>query len=166
MKIGNPPSSSQISPEQLAITGDLIYRRNDASNAPPLDAYRNKLINGDFEIHQRGGDATATNQFGADRWKMILPASATGSLSRQTLSDSDANLIPTRPIYCMRFNVTAHGASNSYFEQRIENVRTLQTKKATLSFWYRTNGLTIVAARIFSTFRIWWISKRTSTSRV
>ncbi len=123
-------------------------------------AERNRLINGQFLIWQRTTSFPAPpsgdNFLGiaADRWRWQV-ASNGGTLSgsgmtRQTFLPGQAD-VPNNPTYFMRWELidiafagppfpsvggpTDNRASN--LVQRIESVRTLSGKTATLSFWMR-----------------------------
>ncbi len=63
-------------------------------NSGPLAGFRNRLINGDFQINQRafGGGALAAGAYGFDRWKAGA-GGATVSLSGKTLTLSAGSII-------------------------------------------------------------------------
>jgi hypothetical protein len=112
------------------------------SEIGPL-AFRNKIINGNFDIWQRGTSIASNhlgnNIYSADRW-IIRGEGSTGTVTRQefTLGQTD---VPNNPTYYSRIVVTSVvGVSNSLqLRQRIEDIRTLAGKTATLTFWAKSN---------------------------
>lgn len=98
---------------------------------------KNYLINGNFDIWQRGTSFTASGVYTADRWKQNHNTGA-ATYSRQNLTPGD---IPGGPRYYMNVNVTSAAASTSnVIRQRIEGVRTLAGQQATLSFYAKANA--------------------------
>jgi len=100
---------------------------------------RNKFINGNFDVWQRGTSFTATG-YTADRWKLNVSGSSS-TLTQQefTLGQTD---VPNNPKYYLRLvNTTNSGAGDFvYFEQRIEDVRTFQGETVTVSFWAKADA--------------------------
>ena len=92
---------------------------------------RNKLINGNFEVHQRGTASVTTSDFFADRWRSVL-SGATATASRQafTLGQTD---VPNANYYG-RLDVSV-GNDNARIEYRVEDVKTLAGQTVTLSFY-------------------------------
>ena len=109
-------------------------------NGGPLGGFRNKIINGDFDIWQRGTGTSATGSRydSADRW-LIGAGSSTGSLSRQahTLGQTD---VPGNPRYFARLAITATGSAFTRISQSVEDVRTLAGKLITVTFWAKYNA--------------------------
>lgn len=102
-----------------------------------LAGFRNKLINGNFDIWQRGtGPFTALGGlYTADRWRVGGGGSgAAGSVTRGAYSPSDTDMR-----YALGIQQTG-GSSSIYAFQRIEDVRTLAGKRATLTVWARNDG--------------------------
>jgi hypothetical protein len=108
----------------------------------PFVAGKNKIINGDFGIWQRGTSITATFGgdyfFGADRWMMFSPASNTSTFSRQTFTPGTAPVAGYEGAYFARFNCT--NSFGTYFQQYIEDVRTFAGQTVTLSFWAKAGS--------------------------
>lgn len=76
----------------------LIVDRESGEAAFPLSpalSGRNLLINGDFQINQRGfsGGALAAGSYGFDRWKASAAGVATQSLSGRTLTLTSGTLV-------------------------------------------------------------------------
>lgn len=86
-----------------------------AANAGQLSGFRNKLINGAFQVWQRGTSfASAAKFYGPDRWAVITSAVAGRTVSRQT-GFSGAQ-------YCCRVARDSANALTTYFgiSQQIE----------------------------------------------
>ena len=109
-------------------------------------ANRNKIINGDMRIAQRGsGAATIDNTFPVDRWKQAFTTAGAVSFQRQTSS------VPTGFNYAIKGTVTT--ADNSIgsgdfwvVSQLIEGYHTADllfgtanAKSVTLGFWVRAS---------------------------
>jgi hypothetical protein len=94
-------------------------------------AGKNKLINGDFNIWQRGTTA-AINSYGADRW---VSGGGYGTQSRQDLAIGAITGYEA-PYFC-QVVTAANSAAGDYgiFEQRIEDVRSLAGQAITISFY-------------------------------
>ena len=94
----------------------------------------NLLINGQFDIWQRGTTSSSTNSSGylsADRWRFEA-SGATYTTSRQAFAPGQTD-VPSNPKYYLRFNVTTAN-DNTGITQRIEDVDSVQGEH-TLSFW-------------------------------
>jgi len=115
-------------------------------------AFRNKIINGNFDIWQRGTTQSVTGYGSADRWESFVAGSTTVQ-SRQsfTLGQTD---VPNEPRYFVRRVVTSvAGASNaSFLQQYIEGVRTFAGKTITVSFWAKADS----NKKIAIDFRQWF----------
>jgi hypothetical protein len=103
---------------------------------------KNALINGNFDLWQRGTTITTTSggAYLADRWRHeIFGAGGAITVSRQafTLGQSD---VPGEPRYYYRANQTAAPATSSRpLEQRIEGVRSFAGQKITASFYAKAD---------------------------
>lgn len=109
-------------------------------NGGQIAGMRNKIINGAFDIWQRGlSSAAAGGTFTADRWRQTGTTSGTVLFQRtQTIVDLSPLGFMSRP-YCMRWVQTSGGAGN-LLEQRIEDSRTLAGQVVTLSLIARLNS--------------------------
>jgi hypothetical protein len=130
---------------------DVIF--DDATvnslNGGPISGTRNRIINGNFDIWQRGTStgswvAPITNYYWADRW--VANSSGTGgagSLSQQAFTPGQTN-VPGEPTFFQSWQITSAAsgqtAGNCWIEQRIEDVLTLAGQTATLSFYAKGTG--------------------------
>jgi len=110
---------------------------------------RNRIINGNFDIWQRG-TATGTwvapisNYYFPDRW--VFNSTGTGgngAVSQQAFTAGQTD-VPGEPTFFMRWQITSAASGqttgNCYVEQRIEDVRTLAGQTATISFYAKGTG--------------------------
>lgn len=119
--------------------------------AEVLAGFRNKVINGDFDIWQRGATITS-GVYCADRWRYTTGTPSGFSVSRQSFSVG-ATEVPGNPRYYARMQLTqaATGGRPGFF-QRIEGVRTLAGKKATLTAYVRLSVSANVSAYLNQNF--------------
>lgn len=100
---------------------------------------RNLIINGDFQVSQRGDYSSATaitNQaYHLDRWKMGL------SISTATIQRQEVVLPNNVKTYSAKVVATNNTLGNGYiaFRQIIEDFRLLSKQTVTVSAWVRTN---------------------------
>jgi len=122
----------------------------DASNAPLV--FRNKIINGGFDIWQRGTSQTSSGYGSDDRWGNTNVGS-TKTASQQTFTVGQTD-VPNNPRYWARTVVTTSaGASNYCLKyQCIENVATLSGQTATLSFWAKADAAKNIAVEFAQNF--------------
>lgn len=111
-----------------------------AISQPGSFMFRNKIINGNFDIWQRGTSQTTSSYGSADRWYMQHSGS-TKTASRQAF-DLGQTEVPNNPKYFMRHVVTSVAGASNYVmpHHRIESVETLSGKTATLSFWAKADA--------------------------
>jgi len=101
--------------------------------------FRNRIINGDFRIWQRGTSQTTSGYGSDDRWSNgNVGSTKTHSRQAFTLGQTD---VPGEPQFFSRTVVASVvGANNVVAKQhRIENVRTLAGQTATVSFWAKAD---------------------------
>jgi hypothetical protein len=109
----------------------LRYQANFAAG-------KNKIINGDFNVWQRGTSITPSAGavvYTADRFFVVLPSGST--VSRQTFTPGTAPVAGYEGQFYMNTVITAN-AQNYESGQRIENARTFAGQTVTFSFWARS----------------------------
>ena len=134
-------------------TGDVLTatNMNDLSGTVNLlesaqyAAGKNKIINGDFGIWQRGTSFTATG-YTADRW--YFSRNNTTTLSQQTFTPGTAPVSGYEGTYFMRLARTA-GASSDYLLQKIEDVRMFAGQTVTFSYWAKASSAVTLNATYF-----------------
>jgi len=102
---------------------------------------RNLVINGGFEIWQRGLSWNSFNstRWTADRWLQYAAGSTTITVTRQQFAAGQKE-VPGNPRYYYRMDNTPD-VDTSWLEllYRIEHVRRFSDVPVTLSFWMRAN---------------------------
>ena len=102
---------------------------------------RNLLINGGFDVWQRGTTFTTPSApyCAADRWNIYRASSSITTTTRQSFTLGQQE-VPGNPKYFMRVDNTPD-ADGTWIEivQNIEDVTQFSDKWVTLSFWMRAN---------------------------
>jgi hypothetical protein len=132
-----------ICPLQIATTD--TYTQSAVNNAFQANtnnfaAGKNKIINGDFGVWQRGTSFSSTG-YTADRFAFLTDGSgATRTVSRQALTA--ASISGYESNYFLRINQTVAGTGQTFsnLAQPIEDITTLAGKTVTLSFWAKADS--------------------------
>jgi len=114
--------------------------------------FRNKTINGNFDIWQRGTSQTSSGYGSADRWQNVHSGSTkTASQQAFTLGQTD---VPGNPKYYLRHVVSSVAGSGNrvLVNQRIEGVSTLAGQTVTLSFWAKADSNKSIATEFVHNF--------------
>ena len=102
-------------------------------------AGKNKIINGAFDVWQRGTSFTpTTGSFSADRFYNVFNGSgSTRNVSRQTFTPGTAPVAGYEANYFLRYAVTVAGSGEGYstISQNIEDARTFAGQTVTFSFY-------------------------------
>ena len=110
---------------------------------PTFAAGKNKIINGDFGIWQRGTtfNAVANNAYNADRWFINYDGTATWNITQQAFTAGTAPVAGYESPYYFQAAMSAN-TSSTYFDavQRIEDVRTFAGQTVTMSFWAKADS--------------------------
>jgi hypothetical protein len=111
----------------------------------------NAIINGGFDISQRGTSFTA-HGYSLDRWFATgATAVATQTISQQALTPGSITGLEVP--YFMRHVVTnLNGATAIQLHQRIEDVRTFANQTATLSFYAKADAARTVTIKVSQQF--------------
>jgi hypothetical protein len=99
---------------------------------------RNKILNGDFSINQRGfTTATNSNDYSFDRWRPRFVGDGTVTASAQTFSSGDSLIFDYEPVNYMRITTSGQSSTlaRAQLEQWIEDVRLFAGQTVTFSFW-------------------------------
>ena len=101
------------------------------ANITNIQGRKNRIINGNFSVWQRGTSGFDTNDtFTADRWRMI-ESGGTGVVSRQTFTVG-SELAGSE--YYLNYNVST-ASDYTGLKYRIENIKTIEPGTWTISFW-------------------------------
>jgi hypothetical protein len=145
-------SGTKVSPDfgsqDVVTTGDV---QSASINGGPLAGMRNAIINGNFDIWQRGTSFTGSD-YGADRWSSSRFGS-THTVTRQafTLGQTD---VPGEPTFYHRTVVSSvAGAGNfSLLQQKLEDVRTFAGQQVTVSFWAKVDATKNISVEFAQSF--------------
>lgn len=131
-------------------SGTTLTAISDASMGP--FALRNKIINGNFDIWQRGTSQTTSGYGSADRWSSTN-GGTTKTHSRQTFTLGQTD-VPGEPTYFSRTVVTSAAGTGNYcaLGQFIESVRTFAGKNATITFWAKADTSKNIALEFMQDF--------------
>jgi len=138
-------ATSIVGVTTAGITTAYIGSVNDG----PLSGLRNRIINGNFDIWQRGTSTSmsASSVYTIDRWV----TGGTGTTSRQTFTLGQTE-VPGNPKYYAQYNISSN-SQNYEFTQKIEGVETFAGEQVTLSFYARrTSGTINIGARLVQYF--------------
>jgi hypothetical protein len=119
-------------------------------------AGKNKIINGDFGVWQRGTSFTLTPSltYTADRFGGSIDGTGVCTFSRQTFTPGTAPVAGYEGTFFLRSTKTA-GTTNTYGGgplQKIEDVRTLAGQTVTLSFWAKADAAITINAYVDQNF--------------
>ena len=141
---GSTPTNPASTKHKLYLKDDgIAYTLDSSGNENPVGvaALKNKLINGGFDLWQRGTSFATPSDgtYGPDRWTMWPKAGNTLTFSRQafTLGQTD---VPGEPAYYFRMDKTAGAGGNPEVRHRIEDVRTFAGQTATASFYAKASA--------------------------
>ena len=133
---------------------DLHYPYVGPTRLEPtgLGGVRNAVINGGFDIWQRGTSQTTDSYGSDDRW-FNAHSGSTKTHSRGVFAAGQTD-VPGNPRYFSRTVVgSAAGAANHVIKfQKIEDVRTFAGETVTLSFWARADAATALSVEFAQLF--------------
>jgi len=113
--------------------------------------FKNYLINGNFDVWQRGTSHNITSsQYTVDRWQLIFdgtPATG-GTVTRQTFALGQTD-VPNNPKYYLQYDFPNVGTPSNYIRQSIEGVHNLAGQTATFSFWSKVPSGTMTISTQF-----------------
>jgi hypothetical protein len=141
MAVGFPAKTNFATGEVLTATNmnDITGTLN-LLQSTLYPAGRNKIINGNFGVWQRGTSFSnpAFGAYAADRW--FLSHDGTGvtrTISQQTFTPGTAPVAGYEGTYFLRYAVSVAGTGNTAnnLMQKIEDVRTFAGQTVTVSFW-------------------------------
>jgi hypothetical protein len=155
-----------VFPSQTSfVTGDILTATamNEIGQAINLldgaqfAAGKNKIINGDFGIWQRGTSFSnpASASYTADRWIVVYDGTgATRTISQQTFTPGTAPVAGYEGATFLRYAQTVAGTGNTAnsIAQRIEDVRAFAGQTVTLSFWAKADAARTVTSYAIQNF--------------
>jgi hypothetical protein len=120
-------------------------------------AGKNKIINGNFGVWQRGTSFSSplSASYTSDRWRTVFDGTgATRTISQQTFTPGTAPVSGYEGQFFYRIDQTVAGSGGTFIDarQRIEDVRTFAGQPVTISFWAKaaaTQSISIVGDQDF-----------------
>jgi len=125
--------------------------QNTGGAVSPYVAGKNKIINGDFGIWQRGITFSGIGNYvyTADRW--CAESNGTSTVTQQAFTAGTAPVAGYEGQYFLRQQVTSASTVQG-LNHRVEDIRTLAGQTATISFWAKaasTTSLNFIATQFF-----------------
>jgi hypothetical protein len=114
-------------------------------------AGKNKIINGDFGVWQRGTSftvASPTGGYTADRMACFNESGANATFSQQTFTPGTAPVSGYEGAFFLR-SVTTASSGATYISQRIEDVRAFAGQTVTVSYWAKCASGTVSSAGFY-----------------
>jgi hypothetical protein len=114
----------------------------------PIAGGRNRIINGAFNVWQRGAGAfTTSNTYTADRWAVVGASGQTISVTQQSFTPGNA-ISGFEPTFFARIAWSGTPSGTFWFTQRVEDVRIFAGQQVVLSFWAKASASTSVFAPV------------------
>jgi hypothetical protein len=125
-----------------------------ACGGQAMAAFRNHVVNGDFQVAQRGEGPFAVSvggSYGFDLWRGALTGAGSGALTRTAFAPGQA-AVPGGRFYATLTATIAASNSSADLQTRLEDVARLAGLRVTLSCSYRTSAAVAVqAVQVFGT---------------
>jgi hypothetical protein len=123
---------------------DITGTINLLGSSVAYAAGKNKIINGDFSISQRGTSFVdpVSGGYTLDRWLSAFNGTAgTYTVSQETFTPGTAPVAGYEGTNFLRYAVSVAGTGGTIraIDQRIENVRVFAGQTATISFWAKAD---------------------------
>lgn len=128
-----------------ATNTDMDFTWTTPASGSAFVAGKNKIINGDFGIWQRGTSFSnpANGTYTADRWFVELDGTGfTRTISQQTFTPGTAPVAGYEGQFFYRWNNSVAGTGNTInaLSTRLEDMRTFAGQTVTFSFWAKADA--------------------------
>jgi hypothetical protein len=138
----------------LADTDTYQFWNGSAWTALVSASSGNAIINGGFDIWQRGTSVTVTGAYAygaADRFKVFTDTGVSSVNSQQTFTPGTAPVAGYEAQYFLRSTKSAN-SGGWIVEQPIEDVRSFAGQTATLSFYAKAGSATTITPKFLQLF--------------
>jgi hypothetical protein len=160
MAVGLPLKTTYVDGEVFSASdiNDTNGTVNLVGQTNNFYAGKNAIINGDFNVWQRGTSFTVTGTesvaYKADRWAIQSDGSTTTrTVSRQAFTPGTAPVAGYEGNFFFRFaQTTAGNNSYNFLSTRIENVSVFAGQTVTLSFWAKADSARTVQCYLSQNF--------------
>ena len=106
----------------------------DGSSLTGIAGRKNMIINGGFDVWQRGTTGTAQGYNSADRWYIARGGGSPAvSITRETFATTETDI---KSKYYLQW-VQSTGGTNPYIVQRVEEVKPFLGQEVTVSVWMK-----------------------------
>ena len=151
-------ASAADTPARLAVgnNGETLVADSSATTGlrwqGNFAAGKNKIINGAFDIWQRG-TTFAQNNYTADRF-VCQATGSTATITQQTFTSGTAPVAQYEGQYFLRATVTSSAGAGNFLSiaQLIEDARTFAGQTITFSFWAKADASKNVAVEFDQNF--------------
>jgi hypothetical protein len=133
--------------QSLTALRDLL----DLAEQSPSGPFRNKIINGQFNINQRGAASYTATGYTLDRWRLVNGSGAANTITQETFALGQTD-VPGNPKHFLRWARGTAGSAASELAQRIEGVETLSGQTATVTLFAKASAATELTIRIRQNF--------------
>lgn len=138
--VGDNNLHFRVSPDGLNFKDAIVIDQSSATasfpSGLPYEHNKNWIINGDFQLWQRGINFNSASGFCADR---IRYSNEGGSVTREPFAPGQVD-VPGEPEFFMRHDMTtATSQEHPVCLTRIEDVRSLASKPCTVSLYGRSS---------------------------
>jgi hypothetical protein len=151
MAVGLPAKTTYVDGDVFSASdiNDTNGTLNLVGQTNNFYAGKNKIINGDFGIWQRGTSFSnpASASFLADRYRFFSGgAGITRTISRETFTAGTAPVAGYEGKFFFRFDQSVAGTGDTFnqMQQKIEDVQTFAGQTATFSFWAKAAATTVL----------------------